>query len=147
MRRRTAALVVSVVALGLAFAAPWSATAEQETCDNRRILVLTGNRNVASYDPGENGCRAGLNQNTRRILPGADSAMIRVQNTTPKAYPVVANVTTDNKTVDVDMIPDNEDPAKAGRFESPYVPIGSTSKLLVKVTFSNGAVRETTYTR
>jgi hypothetical protein len=148
MRRRAAAFVVAALSLGLLFASPWSAQAEQEPCDDRRITVMTGNKNVGWVDPGGAGCTAGANQNTRRILPGADSAKIRASRGASKFYPLVATVVTDTKTAEFDLVPDTQDdPAKASRYETTDIPIGSTSKLVVKVTYSNGSVRETTYTR
>jgi hypothetical protein len=145
MRRRLAALIVSVLALGLAFASPWSATANP--CDARTI-VMTGHRAVgAYYDPTNIGCTA--NQTTTmRILPGADAMIVRVLQPDSKApVPVAAVFTTDSKTAEFEMKSDAADPRKAKKHESTELSIGSTSKVLVKVTFDDGSAEELTYTR
>src|SRR5687767_2880657 len=111
MRRRTAALIISALTLGMLFVSPWSATADH--CN--RIFVMTGNQAVV-WDPSSNFCGA-AHQDMRRILPAADQAVVRVKRAAKESVPVAGTLETPSKAIEVEFQPNTDDPETATEFQ------------------------------
>jgi hypothetical protein len=143
MRRRVAALIVSVLALGLAFASPWGAVADQ--CSDRVVVYSRNANSPLLFDLRGTGCRAG--QNTARLVPGSDQIQVLVNQTSKQPVPVGGTYTTDSKTAEIVLKPNAADPQKASKHESGYLPIGATNKVEVLIQFADGTETKINYTR
>jgi hypothetical protein len=105
-----------------------------------RISALTRNKvNPLLVNPGAVGCtHAAAHANTRRMMPASDEVWVRVSKTEGQTLPVAGTITTDTKTEDLMLKPNTGDEESATFFEHQMIPIGSTSKFEIKITFADG---------
>ena len=138
MRRRAAALAASLLALGLAFANPWTANADH--CN--RLVVFTGVRGVGGFNAGTVGCTAG-HSNSNRITPGSNYAKVRV--TSGEATPVGGTLIIGDKLVELTLAPDHA--TSPTRHDSQEIGLPSSGDIKVAVQFDDGSEQTATYTR
>ena len=155
MRR---SLLVVALLLGVAVGfLPNGATADHCT----RVWVMTGVSGPVNnpttgqpaglrYYGGSPGCtNAAAHFNSHRIVPGSNTAAVRITQEAKQPLPVAGTLSFLDKTVDLELQPNTADPAQATLFDSQFVTIDYTkiAKLVVKVTFADGSEITGTYTK